>query len=73
MSEHYQIVVKGHLSRRWMNWFDGMSVTTRGAGPAAETLVTGYVADQAALHGILNKIRDLGLCLIAVSREPDEP
>jgi hypothetical protein len=71
MSEYYRIVVKGHLSSRWMTltWFEGMTVTTRGIGAEAKTLVSGYVADQAALHGILNKIRDLGLPLLSVTRE----
>ena len=69
MPEYYQIVVKGHLSSRWMNWFEGMSVTKRGTGAEAETVVAGYVVDQAALHGILHKVRDLGLDLVTVSRE----
>ncbi len=69
MPEYYQIVVKGHLSRHWMTWFEGMTVTTQGTGPEAETVVSGFVADQAALHGILNKVRDLGLPLLAVTRE----
>lgn len=73
MSEYYQIVVKGHLSSHWMTWFEGMTVTTRGTGTAAETVVSGFVADQAALHGILNKVRDLGLPLLAVTRECPEP
>jgi hypothetical protein len=67
MSEYYQIVVKGHLSSRWVTWFEGMSVTTRGTGAQAETVLAGYIADQAALHGILNKVRDLGLPLVVVT------
>jgi hypothetical protein len=67
MPEYYEIVVKGHLSSRWVSWFDGMSVTNRGTGTQAETVVAGYVADQAALHGLLNKVRDLGLPLVAVT------
>jgi hypothetical protein len=72
MPEYYQIVVEGHLGSRWMTWFEGMTVTTRGTGAAAETVVSGYVADQAALHGILNKVRDLGLPLVGVSRGHSE-
>ncbi len=74
MPEYYRIVVKGHLSSRWMKseWFEGMTVETRGTGAEAETVVSGYVADQAALHGILNKIRDLALPLVTVSREDPE-
>ncbi len=72
MPEYYEIVVKGHLSRRWMTWFEGMTVTTRGTGAAAETVVSGYVVDQTALHGILNKVRDLGLPLVTVTRQRPE-
>ncbi len=71
MPEYYQIVVKGHLSSRWMTWFEGMTVTTRGTGVAAETVISGYVADQAALHGMLHRVRDLGLALVTVTRQQD--
>lgn len=67
--EYYEIIVKGHLSSRWESWFEEMTVTTRGTGTQAETVIAGYVADQAALHGILNKVRDLGLPLVAVTGE----
>ncbi len=69
MPEYYEIIVKGHLSSRWVSWFEDMTVTTRGTGTQAETVIAGYVADQAALHGILNKVRDLGLPLVAVTGE----
>ncbi len=62
----YHIRVKGNLDRRWSDWFDGFGITPQ-AGD--ETLLTGPVADQAALHGLLNKIRDLGLPLLLVKRE----
>lgn len=60
----YQIRVKGHLSHAWANWFEGLSITLEENG---DTLLTGPVADQAALHGLLKKVRDLGLPLISVS------
>ncbi len=63
----YQIKVQGRLSERWSNWFDGLTVTvseTQG-GPTLTTL-TGVVADQAALHGLLSGVRDLGLPLLLV-------
>jgi len=59
----YQITVQGKLDESWSDWFDGMKITV---GHDATTL-TGPVADQAALHGILNKIRDLNLALISVN------
>jgi hypothetical protein len=67
----YCIRVKGSLDQRWSDWFDGFGISPQ-AGD--ETLLTGMVADQAALHGLLNKIRDLGLPLLLVRREgqPDE-
>ena len=60
----YQIKVKGQLSGDWRAWFDGMTVTQDATGA---TLITGPVADQAALHGLLRKVRDLGLTLLALS------
>jgi hypothetical protein len=59
----YQIRLKGHLGREWADWFDGMAVDLTEEG---DTLLTGPVADQAALHGLLKKVRDLGLPLLAV-------
>lgn len=60
----YQITVKGQLSAEWRAWFDGMTITSDAVGT---TLITGPVADQAALHGLLRKVRDLGLTLLALS------
>ena len=60
----YQIRLKGHLSRQRMDWFEGMIITMEDNG---NTLLTGTVIDQAGLHGILKKIRDLGMPLISVN------
>jgi hypothetical protein len=59
----YRIRVKGHLGPRWQRWFDGMTIIPQANG---ETLLTGPIVDQAALHGILTRIRDLGLILVSV-------
>jgi hypothetical protein len=67
--EMYRITVKGALDGKWSNWFEGMEVTTQSGG---ETLLTGHVADQAALHGLLHKIRDVGLPLLSVKRVDEE-
>ena len=61
----YQIRVEGHLDRRWSDWFDGFTITYPSDN---ETLLQGRVVDQAALHGLLMKIRDLGLSLLSVRR-----
>ena len=61
----YQIRVKGNLDQRWSDWFDGFTVTLQADD---ETSLTGPVADQAALHGLLAKVRDLGLPLLSVKR-----
>ena len=64
---NYEIRLKGHLEARWVKWFDGLTITLEENG---DTLLSGPLADQAALHGILKKVRDLGLTLISVnSRE----
>jgi hypothetical protein len=63
--EVYRIRVKGVLDAKWSDWFDGFSITPLVGG---ETLMSGPIADQAALHGLLNKIRDIGLPLLAVNR-----
>ena len=60
----YRITVKGQLSADWRAWFDGMTITQDATGA---TLITGPVVDQAALHGLLRKVRDLGLTLLALS------
>ena len=61
----YQIRIKGHLGRHWTDWFEGLTITALDNG---ETLLTGPVVDQAALHGLLRKVRDLGVPLLSVSR-----
>jgi hypothetical protein len=63
--ENYEIRLKGRLDGRWAAWFDGLSLTHESTGT---TLIHGPVADQAALHGLLTKVRDLGLPLISVAR-----
>jgi hypothetical protein len=60
----YEIRVKDVLDSRWTAWFDGLQVI----GEGEETVICGLLADQPALHGLLTKIRDLGLCLISVRR-----
>ncbi len=65
----YEIRIKGHIDNRWADWFDGLSITLEDNG---DTLLTGPVTDQAALHGLLRKVRDLGMPLVSVNRiEPD--
>ena len=59
----YFILVKGVLDSKWADWFGGLTITTNEKG---ETLLVGSIADQAALHGLLSKIRDLGLTLLSV-------
>ena len=59
----YQIRIQGHLGRQWTEWFDGLTITLEGNG---DTLLTGLVVDQAALYGLLKKVRDLGLPLLSV-------
>lgn len=61
----YNIRVKGNLGRHWSDWFDTFEILPQANG---ETMLVGPVADQAALHGLLHKIRDLGLPLLSVSR-----
>jgi len=61
----YQIRIEGHLGQQWIDWFDGLSITLEENG---DTLLTGPVTDQAALHGLLKKVRDLGLPLVSISR-----
>jgi hypothetical protein len=60
----YQIRIKGHLSPEWTDWFEGMTITLE---PDGETLLTGPVVDQTALHGLLRKVRDLGMPLLSVN------
>ncbi len=74
MAQYYQITIKGHLDPRWSEWFAGLQLTHL---EGDLTLLAGSLADQAALHGLLEHIRDLNLTLVSVSsghpstREPD--
>jgi hypothetical protein len=61
----YEIRLRGRLDARWAAWFDGLGLTHEGAGT---TVIHGPLADQAALHGLLNRVRDLGLPLVSVTR-----
>ena len=70
MSQYYEIRVKGHLDSSWSDWFDGMMISHKDNG---ETLLTGTLADQAALHGLLTRVRDLGIPLISVNPVDNMP
>ena len=64
----YEIRVQGVLDQRWTAWFEGLQVTSEGS----QTVICGPLPDQPALHGVLIKVRDLGMCLISVRRlDPD--
>jgi hypothetical protein len=63
----YQIRLEGHLGNEWSDWFDGLAITLEDDG---NTLLTGPIADQAALHGLLRRIRDLGMPLLSIDRAP---
>jgi hypothetical protein len=63
--EEYEIHLRGILSDQWMEWFEGMDIHDDGEG---NTILTGCVADQSALHGLLEKCRDLGMPLLSVTR-----
>jgi len=66
----YEFRLKGHLDVRWAAWFDGLTLTKCSDGT---TIISGPVVDQSALHGLLQRVRDLGLPLISVTRvEPDQ-
>lgn len=69
MSTDYQIRIKGHLDREWTDWFGGLAITLENSG---NTLLTGPVLDQAALYGLLRKVRDMGLPLISVNLMEEE-
>ncbi len=60
----YQIRIKGHLGQPWTDWFEGLTITLEDNG---DTLLSGPVIDQAALYGLLKKVRDLGMPLVSVS------
>ncbi len=68
MPTFYHITINGHLDATWEEWFDGLTITN---GPNGEARLAGPIMDQAALYGVLNKIRDLGLPLVAV--QPTDP
>lgn len=61
----YEIRLKGHLDARWVDWFEGLTITLEEGG---NTLLSGPVADQSALHGLLKRVRDLGLSLLSVNQ-----
>ena len=65
MSEYYEIRIKGHLDQRWSDWFAGLKLTYL---EEDETLLSGPLPDQTALHGLLERIRDLNITLISVTR-----
>jgi hypothetical protein len=70
-SGRYEVRVKGRLDGRWTAWFDGFSLTHDGDGT---TVLAGFVVDQAALHGVLRKLGDVGLPIVSVTRaDADEP
>jgi hypothetical protein len=70
MTQIYQIRVRGHLSDAWTEWFDGLSIENL---PNGEALLSGPVVDKAALHGLLTKVRDLNLTLVAMTLiEPEK-
>ena len=70
-SGRYEVRVKGHLDSRWAGWFDGFSLTHAGDGT---TVLAGFVVDQAALHGVLRKLGDVGLPIVSVTRaDSDNP
>ena len=67
----YQIRIEGYLDNQWTNWFSGLTITLKENG---DTLLTGPVADQAALFGLFKKVRDLGMPLVSLNRiEPGKP
>ncbi len=65
----YEIRISGHLDDRWLTWFDGMTLTPDEDGT---TVVRGVLADQAALHGVLQRLRDAGLPLISIIQLDDQ-
>ncbi len=69
-STAYQIRVQGHLGHQWTDWFGGLAITLEDNG---DTLLTGPVVDQAALYGLLRKVRDLGMPLVSVIRVESGP
>ncbi|MEY2567577.1 MAG: hypothetical protein QOE35_2106 [Actinomycetota bacterium] len=68
-AQQYEIRIKGHLAPRWAAWFDGMNLTNEDDGT---TVIRGAVVDQAALHGVLQKLRDVGVSLVSLTQLPEE-
>lgn len=66
----YQIRIHSHLDQSWADWFEGMTITHEVDGT---TVLFGPIVDQAALHGVLTRVRDLGLTLLSVNRADDKP
>ena len=68
---HYEIRIEGVLDERWRDWFEGLEITN---DDDRQTVISGALPDQSALHGVLAKVRDLGMSLVSVSRsDPDPP
>jgi hypothetical protein len=67
---YYQIIVQGHLEQKWSEWFNGMAIWNL---PSGESVLSGLIVDQSALHGTLVKVRDLGLPLISLNRLESQP
>ena len=70
---YYEFRVSGRLSQTGATWFEGMRLTVDEDTTPAQTIIGGYILDQAALHGLINRIRDLGLTLVSVQRVDEEP
>jgi hypothetical protein len=70
MPARYEIRIKGHLASRWATWFEPMTLTAESDGT---TILEGPVVDQAALHGLLHKVRDIGLPLLSVTQLTTRP
>ncbi len=68
--KHYEIRLQGHLDPSWSDWFDGMTIIHQDNG---DTLLAGTLTDQAALHGLLNRVSDLGILLISVNPVENTP
>jgi hypothetical protein len=66
---HYRIRIEGHLGPRWSVWFDGLDLTSEDDGT---TVISGSVVDQAALHGLLQKVRDVGVPLLSLTEIPPD-
>jgi hypothetical protein len=70
MSQYYEIRLKGHLDPKWSDWFAGLTISHEDNG---ETLLAGILVDQSALHGLLTRVKDLGIPLISVNPGEDIP